>query len=186
MLTRAFEDAAMQERVGIDNWRLTDEELIQRFLGEIGDSQSIKEITCRLRLGQLYTPIMLARSPSIDAYKTLNLIATKREIERKIRKAVYQNRPGPQMLVHFILDVKKTNRSVKVNYLETKKTEVLGVDSRCLLIGVFASKPVNSKESKALQSESGKVVSEAGCKDLQMISDPLGVVRAGNDQLAFL
>lgn len=186
MLTRAFEDAAIQHRVGIDNWRLTDEELIQRFLGEIGDSQSIKEITCRLRLGQLYTPIMLARSPSIDAYKKLNLIATKRDIEKRIRKATYQNRPNPQMLVHFILDVKKTDRSVKVNYLETKKTEVLGADSRCLLIGVFASKQIKSKERNILQNESIRILTEAGCKDIKMISDPMGVTRAGNGQLAFL
>ncbi|MDE3098724.1 MAG: HD domain-containing protein [Verrucomicrobiota bacterium] len=186
MLTRAFEDAAMQKRVGIDNWRLTDEELIQMFLGQIGDSQSIKIITSRLRLGQLYTPIMIARSPSVESYKFLNLIATKREIEKQIRKAVYKDRPGPQILVHFILDVKKTDRSVKITCKETQKQEVIGFDSRCLLIGVFASKPVKSKESLILKNESIRILSENGCKDIKMVSDPLILPRAENDQLALL
>jgi HD superfamily phosphohydrolase len=184
MLTRAFEEAVRLEMVGVDSWRMTDDELIQYFLTRsVGEAQYVKELTRRLRVGELFFPVLMSRSPSVDLYRTLTRIDTKREIERGVRKAAFEDRSGPQLLVHFILDVRKTQRSVQVKLRETGTLETLGSDSRSLLIGVFSSTPVGPKEYATLQTEALRILSEHGCQALELIPDPLGKPPAKDRQL---
>jgi len=186
MLTRAFEDAVSLNKVGIDSWLLTDDELIQQFLNQVGDGQDIKEIARRLRLGQLYSPVLLGRSNSINMYRTLNRNVVKRDVEKLIRKAAYQDRSGPQLLVHFILDVKKTERAIRVGIRETSSPMVIGGDSRCLLIGVFASTQPTARELATLRRESVRVLSEYGCAGIEPVDDPLIAPGTRDSQLGFL
>jgi HD superfamily phosphohydrolase len=186
MLTRAFEDATRLEKVGIDNWRMTDDELTLHFLNQVGEGQSIKELTRRLRLGQLYTPVLIGRSTATQVYKKLNLISSKRAIEKAIRKSVFLDRAGPQILLHFILDSKKTERAIKFLVKETRAPMTLGTDVHRLLVGVFTSSPVNSKDHASLQNESLRVLANYGCTDVELIDDPLAGPQKVEPQLSFL
>lgn len=173
MLTRAFEDAVSLDKLGIDNWRMTDDELIQHFLSQVGDGQDIKELSRRLRLGQLFTPVLIGRSTSVDAYRRLNRIGTKRDIEKAIRKSAYQKRTGPQLLVHFILDMKKTERAIRVAVKETGSPMVIGRDTSRLLIGVFASTQPTVREMTNLRREANRVLADYGCAGIEPVEDPL-------------
>ncbi len=184
MLTRAFEEAVRLEKVGTDNWRMTDDELIQYFLSQVGEAQLIKELSRRLRLGQLFIPVLIGRSAAIDTYRTLNRMDTKREIEKEIRKAAYRDRAGPQILVHFILDNKKTERAVEVILRETGERTVIGRDTQCLLIGAFASMPPTPKEATVLQAEAVRVFAKYGCGNIEVARDPLIMSGDGDGQLA--
>lgn len=186
MLTRAFEEAVKHECVGVDSWRMTDEELIHHFLLNVGDSQVVKELSRRLRLGQLYSPLFLGRSSSSENYKKLNAIAAKREIELEIKReadqllgrTVYNNTKSreaslPFLILHFILDRKKTKRSVPVVIQEGGSKRVVGEDTDQLLIGLFVSRQVPIREQNAIKTAAFKLLGQHGIHDIIPLIDPL-------------
>jgi hypothetical protein len=183
MLTRAFEDAALRGEVGADSWRMTDEELVQHFLSQVGENQGIKEIVRRLRLGALFSPVLIGRSRSIRAYRTLNKIETKRRIEAEIRSSTFQGRSSPQILVHFILDVKKTERALRIVLEETKSQVTIGKNSESLLVGVFTSAAVSPKEVTSLSAAARRILAENDCPEIEDINDPLSEPQQFNGQM---
>jgi HD superfamily phosphohydrolase len=183
MLTRAFEDAVLIAQVGADSWRMTDEDLIQHFLTQVGESQGIKELTRRLRLGELFTPILIGRSSAVNAYRYLNKIETKRKIETQIKAIASQSKSGLQILVHFILDLKKTERALRIVLKETCAPMILGHNSESLLIGVFASAPMTAKEAKAIATATRSVLRENGCGEIHAINDPMSEADGSSAQM---
>jgi len=184
MLTRAFEDAVGQKFVGTDNWRMTDDELIQYFLDKaIGETQSVKEMVRRLRLGELYTPILIGSSAAVENYKVLNQIKTKRNIEKEILRSVYKGRGGTQVLIHFILDINKIERAVEVTLKDTLKQIEVGQNSRSLLIGVFTSAAPTPREREMLQVKALQVLANSGCPEIRFIPDPLAKPKTPDNQM---
>ena len=67
-----MELAVKYDLLGADSWKLTDSELIARLTTQtVGDAQLIGEVGRRLTLGDLYSPLILWRTPSTSAYPTL-------------------------------------------------------------------------------------------------------------------
>lgn len=189
MLTRAFEDAVKMQMIGLDSWRLTDEEMIQHLQsGSVGDAQAVEDMLRRLRLGDLYTPLVMARSSSVGAYKELAKIEVKRkiesairdkayekEIEKATREKGYEKKCGPSFLVHFILDVRKTDRAINVQLRDTGKEMTLGTDSRSLLVGVFTNAPVVPlRDAERAASVALSILADSGCAELIPLDDPMG------------
>ncbi|MFH1940627.1 MAG: HD domain-containing protein [bacterium] len=175
MLTRAFEDAVRYGLVGADSWRLTDEELMNVCEhGSVGEAQSVKNLAWRLRTGNLYSPVVLLRTPAVDLYSKITRMETKRELEKEIRDSVYGKKTGRAILVHPILDWKKTDRSVDVLVRETSRRLTVGTDSKTLLLGVFSSARASSgKEQTHLRDAAIRALQRFGFSELKDLIDPM-------------
>lgn len=185
MLTRAFEDAIQYNLIGTDSWLMTDDELLHFFQRHsLGDSQSVKQMLHRIRLGNLFAPILLCRSPNVELYKKFSSINTKRKIEKEIRDQVYGKKTGRSILVHSILDYRKTDRAVSVIIKGTDRSFTIGQDSSTLLLGIFVSSPPSSrKDQMNLEKAAMKVLSDFGFKKIEIIPDPMSDIIKEDTQL---
>lgn len=175
MLTRAFEEAAKYDLVGTDSWRLADDELLFDLQHQsIGESQIVKNLFRRLRLGDLYTPFLLIRTPNGDVYDKVSKREMKRRLEKQIRNTIYPNETGRDVLLHTIRDYRKTDRAVPIVVKETNEHLTVGNDSRTLLIGIFLSTPPTMREKKELREIALKALKSQGLQDFEDIVDPMG------------
>jgi len=91
MLTRAVEIAIHFERIGADVWIQTDLEFLTYIEKEcIGEAQEASELVKRLRGGELYEPLVMVRSISIEKYSALSEFAQKQALERKLTSLLKQ------------------------------------------------------------------------------------------------
>jgi HD superfamily phosphohydrolase len=175
MLTRAFEDAVRYGLVGADSWKLTDEELMNVYEhGSVGEAQNVKNLAQRLRTGNLYSPVVLLRTPTVDLYTKITRMEIKRKLEKEIRDSVFGKKTGRSILVHPILDWKKTDRSVDVIVRETGRRLTVGTDSKTLLLGVFSSARASSdKEQIRLREAAIRALQRFGFAELKDLIDPM-------------
>lgn len=173
MLTRAIERAAAHHLIGADSWVRTDSEFLD-YLDRhaIGEAQEVKDIVRRLRRGDLYEPIALLTTPSVDLYTSLSSSESKAELESEL-----MNRAGVKglkPLIHFILDKGKTDREVAFKSDFDGKRYVVGKSSRQLLAGLFVSSSALSESSKrSLSAAFRHILEDRGAIDFSLMPDPM-------------
>ena len=108
-------------------------------------------------------------------YNEIATINRKRDLEARLIKTIKKRAGVPvKLFIHFILDKRKTDRSVKVVVRPGSITQTIGVDSNSLLIGVFSSKPASVNVRSMLENCVIETLSSEGLKDLIRIEDPTG------------
>lgn len=141
MLTLAVELATDAELLGPDDWRLTDGGLLDALHDRsVGEHQFISQLVKRLRVGDLFECVAIWQSPTIDGYGHLSMAKTKRALESQIENSLAAS-GGPKLrvCVHYILDKQKTCRALAYRNVDTGGEEIIGQDSKLLLIGVFVT-----------------------------------------------
>lgn len=173
MLTKAMERAAEFGVIGADSWIRTDLELLEVLeKNTVGEAQEVKDLVSRLKRGDLYSPIDLLTSSSIDQYSTLSSYSEKRSIENSIQ-AVCKGK-GQKFIVHYILDNRKTGR--KIEFIDDIKGNVVSVgsDTRQLLVGLFSSMPMSSSEVIHIRSQFREILRAKGVDNIAELDDPMG------------
>jgi HD superfamily phosphohydrolase len=176
MLTRAIEIAVASKKLGASDWVHTDAELLNLLEKEtIGETQAVGELVKRLRVGDLYDPIILCSSPNIEAYELSSMPNSKFEIEKKICEfARITFGLNLKLIVHFILDKKKTRRSIPILIRESNELQIIGQDSKSLLVGVFSARDkIPEKHLPALREYIFSLMEKAGVAELEDIADPM-------------
>lgn len=179
MLTRAIEEAIQGSLLGSDSWLDTDDQLLDYLEKQsTGELQDISELIRRLKRGDLYHPVALLESPNIDKYEHLTRTEIKRDFESEIILFARNTlKLGIKVIVHYILDNKKTNRSIIVKLKESGETKIIGTDSKKLLIGLFISKESTSKDIDMLFNKATEIWMNLGIEidKLAPIEDPMGI-----------
>lgn len=176
MLTVATEMAIAAHLVGSEHWKLTDLEFLY-FLEKksSGEHQQIGELLRRLRCGDLYDPVALLSSTSVQAYKSLSTLDAKNSLAWALsgwaKKNVGFKSP---LIVHYILDHGKTDRAIEVCMRDKGNIVTLGADSDRLLIGVFSSRPIEKAGARSgLHAEILRALDRLGLAQVKRLSDPL-------------
>ena len=171
MLTKAIEESLMAGIIAIEDWILTDNELMVLLLKwGIGDFQHIGQIIHRLQLGSIYNPITLQSTLDTSQYKKISTIRFKRAFEKEFKKI---SRLRGDVVFHPILDNKKTNRSILYTDKESGEEALLGHDSKKLLIGIFTSvNQITESNSIAYEKICLDMLAERGVQNCTSISDP--------------
>lgn len=172
MLTKIIERAAHYELIGADSWIFTDHEFLDRLeRTAVGESQEVKELVSRLKCGDLYQPVTLLSSDGVSEYSRLSTIESKSMLERSISK----NFKGKaKLLVHFILDNGKTERSVSFFSEDDHIIKEVGVSTQRVLAGLFVANPISEQDRKAISSLFISALSDEGLNDIIELDDPLG------------
>ena len=176
MLTKALELAVGAKLVTEEHWILTDDELLE-FLVEnaTGEHQDISELVRRVRVGDLYQPLLLVRSSATSKYEHLAKLEAKQELEATLSARLRSiTKSAAKLFVHYILDKKKTDRAVHVTVTPQNRKITIGTDSNSLLVGVFLSKPISSQFQDAVSNAIYSVLHEHGIAELTPIDDPMG------------
>lgn len=175
MLTHAMELAVEAGVVGADSWRWTDDELMLNLeRSGRGEGQEIGEIIKRLRCGELYEPIALLQSISIDAYAKVSSIYTKRAMERELSSFARSSIGARiRVILHFILDKAKTERAVTVHLRPGGQRVTIGANSSCLLIGIFVGRPLTPRQVDVLAVHARSLLEQAGLRGLCPFEDPM-------------
>lgn len=177
MLTKAVEEALEKDLIGINSWSQTDDSFLSDLeTRSIGECQHIAELLGRLRRGDLYWPIVLARTSVIGAYAEFSQPDRKGCLVKTIETDIL--RPlgiHTSVLFHVILDKGKTRRAITIE-VEDANSIVLGDDSNVLLVGVFLSRSaVKSKEViSTARHRITDYLSEVGMGTLEELPDPMG------------
>ena len=171
MLTRAIERASAHQLIGSDSWVRTDAELLDHLeRAGIGEAQEVRGLVRRLRRGELYEPVLLASSPSIQAYAKLNGIDSKNHLEDALLLATGIR--GFKVISHYILDKGKTDRSIAITTEEGET--VIGNNSSRLLCGLFVSGLPSATEKASLAGAFTDLLRAAGVAGLVPLNDPMG------------
>jgi len=176
MFTRAMEIALNQNILGASSWVHTDAELLMILeKNGIGEAQSVGDLVKRLRVGDLYTPIAMLQSPSVDFYENLSTIENKSKFESEIVDfAKKELNSRIKIIMHLILDKGKTQRAVSLKIKETGERKIVGKNSKNLLIGFFISKnSLSEKNSTLLATQITKQLHEYGLWNISNINDPM-------------
>ena len=176
MLTKSMELAVEFDLLGPDTWLKTDLELYNMLEKDsVGDAQEIGNLIRRIKCGDLYFPVALVRSKKVSLYKHFSSIESKRELERSLSIKIKRCIDFPsEIIIHPILDVKKTQRSVTIIEEKTKKSITIGEDSKQLLIGIFIPNEITSDVKLKKVNELIKdFLIEQGLPDISDIEDPL-------------
>lgn len=176
MLTRAMEKSIEYGLVGTDSWMQTDNDLLTKLLNNVGNTQDIAELARRMKIGDLYEPILLIETPSVEIYEEISKVESKATLEASlVSYAKSELNLTLRPIFHFILDRGKTDRAVKVILKETKREFIVGKNSKKLLIGVFASKSdIATKDMISLESKIKNLLTNFGVKNINDIADPMG------------
>ena len=181
MLTLAVERAVAAQLLGPDDWRLTDEELLENLHDRsVGEHQAIGQLIKRLKVGDLFECIAVWQSPTINDYSQLSEAPAKRELEHVIEEGL--TRAGVHKLrvcLHYILDKKKTCRSLSFRVLKTEEEIIVGHDSSNLLVGVFVENARAAGLAPAERQRACEVIKTVlegkGLANISLAPDPLSV-----------
>ena len=177
MLTKAIEIAVSKGLIGSDSWVHTDSELFATLERTgTGDAQEVSELIKRIKTGELYEPLVMLKSGSIEKYEYFCSANVKHDFDQQILDYA-KNELGIniKILTHFILDKGKTRRAVKIKLRETSEIVEIGENSRTLLIGVFLSKGgVSEANLVRLKQKISTILTQNDVNDLADIEDPMG------------
>ncbi|MGZ5547228.1 MAG: HD domain-containing protein [Nitrososphaeraceae archaeon] len=176
MLTRALELAIQKNLLGEDCWLMTDIQLFDYLETESkGDKQEIGALIKRIRCGNLYVPAFLMKSPNIDKYNILSNIKIKKDFEQKLQNEILEKlKIRVNLIIHSILDHRKTDRLIDVYIRESDEYLSIGCDSRQLLVGVFLSSEIKSeKKNDELKKLIVDYFTRIGLENIIEIEDPM-------------
>lgn len=173
MLTKAIELAAKHKIIGADSWIKTDLEFLDYIQNQsIGAPQEVKELVLRLRRGELYNPLIMLSSSSTEKYKNISSSDSKTRIEHAIlASGKYKT---SRILLHFILDKGKTERSVAFSTLESSENITIGKNSNTLLIGIFSQSLLSPSEQREITKSCVNILETEGFRNLKTFNDPMG------------
>ncbi len=180
MLTMAVEAAIEAKLLGPDSWKLTDDELLSELeVTSVGEHQLIRQIIRRLRLGDLFECIEVWATPQTGPYDLLSEAGKKRRLEREIeREAMEAGASRLRLCLHYILDRKKTCRSLQYHDLTSRRQRIVGHDSNVLLIGAFVANAranaISQQDHDRYIRASLRVLGREGLAPLERASEPLG------------
>lgn len=184
MLTRAMDLSIALDIVGADCWIKTDLELLNYLeTKSTGEAQYVGILVKKIKCGDLYNPIYIGTSSSTEMYTNFSNYKSKCEIESQLTDIILKKTNKKiNLLIHPILDVKKTDRSIDVTLKENKEKVTIGSNSRQLLIGIFS--PTLDASDEQLDFVIEQFLSSKGMRDITPISDPMGIENKG--QLSLL
>lgn len=174
MLTRAIEEAAAIDVLSVDSWLLTDAALLETLERDsVGKSSLLKSLITRLRLGDLYFPIALLYTESVQAYSGLAGHDAKRDLEKEIAKELKQENAGKHtFLFHPILDKGKTERAVDVVSLERRVKTTIGRSSNRILLGLFSTHETTTSTRQLAVSKLSQLLGTFGIRNILPVEDP--------------
>ncbi|MHC8345920.1 HD domain-containing protein [Pseudomonas sp. RT6P73] len=173
MLTKIIERAAHYELIGADSWILTDHEFLDRLeRTALGESQEVKELVSRLKCGDLYQPIVLLSSDGVEQYARLSTIESKGRLEKEIIKNFKGK--AAKVLVHFILDNGKTQRSVTFFSEDDFCVKEVGANTHRVLAGLFVANSISEQDRQAMRSMFVTALSGEGLHNITELDDPMG------------
>ncbi|RZD20794.1 HD domain-containing protein [Pseudoalteromonas sp. MEBiC 03485] len=188
MLTKAMELSVKHDLIGTDSWIKTDLELFGHLEKvSVGDAQEVGEIIKRIRCGELYEPIFIGATQKISIYKEFSTLETKIMLEEKLKQKLSDLLAlNIDLIIHPILDSKKTERAISVKVRESGKVEIIGKHSNKLLLGVFVPREIGGtpKFNETLKRVVKVTLEGFGAKNIQEIEDPIS--ESENVQLEFL
>src|SRR5262249_38081841 len=151
-----------------DSWLLTDDEFLADLeQRSIGPRQDVRETVRRLRAGELYTPLAILSSPSVHKYAEIADWHRKRQLENSVTDRLRQhNGMSGHVLIHPILDKKKTARSVTVHVLDTGKRVTVGTDSSKVHVGIFLASAISEKMVEGLRRTVTKFFTDMGLENI--------------------
>lgn len=186
MLTLAVELAADAKLLGPDDWRLTDEGLLEALHDRsVGEHQTISQIVKRLRVGDLFSCVNVWRATNVACYQHLSESASKRNLERVVDEELAKGF-GLRLRVclHYILDNKKTCRSLQYHDVTTGRDRNVGYDSGSLLIGAFVTNARSVGLTEQERHRASDVIRQAlagmGLTALTSAPEPLGEAPSTN------
>lgn len=156
MLTLAVEIAGENGMLGPDDWRHTDESLLEALqTRSVGDNQVVGQIIKRLRIGDLFECVEVWRTPDVDRYEELSTSASKRSMEKAIEMELSRTGgPRVRICLHLIVDKRKTCRSITFREADTGEEKTIGHDSSSLLVGAFVT---NARAAGLSASDAARV-----------------------------
>lgn len=176
MLTKAMEKAIAFGSIGTQDWLQTDYDLLSKLAQNIGDSQEIAELAKRIKVGDLYTPVTILESSSIEPYENVSKVDSKNLLETEIAnysKSVLKLNIRP--IIHFILDKGKTNRAITVYLKESHEEYLIGENSKKLLIGLFTSRAdISAKQRSELELKLIELLGKFNINNSTPTIDPMG------------
>lgn len=179
MLTLAVEMASQGNLIGPDSWRFTDEEFLEYLHSEsVGEKQFIAQVIKRLKVGDLFDCIGVWSSDNTSFYDANAGAERKRYVERRIEDMIL-TKYGVRMriCVHYILDRRKTRRSIRFFDFGTSSEVVVGSNSNALLVGVFLinsrSTGLGRQDRIRYATAAAQVLSSEGLTDLRSSKEPL-------------
>ena len=176
MLQYALERVLTGDQLDPSAWKFTDNELLDQLwdIG-IGEFQDIRDMIRRLRTGDLFAPLAMLESPSVDTYRLLDSASTKLSLVAELKSHSRKAGHNCQYIVHFIRDVAKTDRAVDIIEKETGRSVRIGRDSSRLLIGLFTSRPVHDATiADDLRRFFGNLLAQHGVHNTRPLIDPVG------------
>ena len=179
MLTLAVELAVEASLLGPDDWRLTDEELLVALHDRsIGEHQAISQLVKRLRVGDLFECLGVWQTGDVSEYTRVSASKDKRDLERAIEEDLArQGGPKLRICLHYILDRKKTCRSLSYHDLNTREEKSVGYDSSKLLIGAFIvnarTTALSAHERQRVSGATKRALEHTGLGRLQKAPEPL-------------
>lgn len=180
MLTLAVEQAADARLLGPDDWRLTDEGLLDELeKRSVGENQAIGQSVKRLRVGDLFDCIGVWRSSATPEYLRLSDSAAKRAAETEINAEIASG-GGPRLkiCIHYILDQKKTCRALSFRDMKSGGEKTVGYNSEALLVGAFVTNARSTALSSNERLRAGQAVrsilGRIGVGELSPTEEPLG------------
>ncbi len=186
MLTLALELGAEVPLLGPDDWRLTDEQLLVELeKRSVGEHQAIGQIIKRLRVGDLFECIGVWQTSDTAGYTGLSEAAVKRDLEKDIEARLGAvGGPKIRVCLHYILDHRKTCRALSFRNQQTGVEELVGFDSKNLLVGAFVTNARMEKLSASDRQFVSKYIMEvlagAALPGLESAPEPLGELPSGS------
>jgi HD superfamily phosphohydrolase len=174
MLTTACDAALNAKLLAEDVWLLTDAEFLDH-LSEVGrgDYQHIGELVRRLRVGDLYQPIILAEADGVAAYSHFSSVTDKARALVLLSPILRQGRLSPGgCIFHPILDRRKTRRSVRCRLQDATGELTIGEDNHRVLLGVFASR-LASRVSDEIVLALLRALGDMGFGSVRLLADPV-------------
>jgi HD superfamily phosphohydrolase len=181
MLTLAVELAADAGMLRVDDWLRTDDELLKYLEeGGIGDHQKIGRYVKRLKIGDLFECVGVWRSSKTTVYQQFSEASNKRALEAVIDAELAQaSGTRSSVCLHYILDVKKTCRSLHFRNLDTGGEMTIGRDSSTLLVGAFLTNaraiPLTEQERLRIAQRVKVALERTDLGVLEEAEEPLGV-----------
>lgn len=189
MLTLAVELAAAAELLDVDDWKLTDDALLEELeRRSVGEHQFIGRTVKRLRVGDLFDCIDVWTTTETAPYGRLADAASKRALEERIEEqCLAAGGPRVRLCLHYILDRRKTCRSIAFHDLGMGVEKTVGYDSSQLLVGAFVAGARATRLSRLdhsrLAAAVRSVLEANGIEGLRTAPEPLAATAPADDLL---
>lgn len=182
MLTKALEVAIGSSLVGPQDRLRTGEEPINRLEGALRDNQLVRELVRRIRVGDLFTPLIIARPSHADLYRVLFKLTTKQKLEREIQQVLWAARHKTPVPVRFVQDMEQENRVTRGGLRESGISVQLGGGICSLFLDIFLSELLNCADGKSTPEAVMKILRNIILKHLAKIHNLMDIITRNDSE----